>query len=286
MKTFTSLLVVLLLICGVFTTELEKRSVPPNTTGTSGGFYYSFWSNGAGTVTETLGAGGSYSTTWTNVGNFVFGKGWMPGTRNAISFSGSWSTSGNSYLSVYGWTTGPLIEYYIVEDYGTFTPPGSGGTFKGTVTSDGSVYNVYTATRTNEPSIQGTATFQQYWSVRQSKRTSGTVTVANHFNAWASFGMNLGTFNYQIVATEGYMSSGSASITVGTGTGSSPPPATTTTHAGTTTTTTKASTGGGSCAVVWGQCGGIGWAGATCCASGSTCTPQSGNPYYSQCLPA
>ncbi|PPQ91723.1 hypothetical protein CVT25_012864 [Psilocybe cyanescens] len=33
----------------------------------------------------------------------------------------------------------------------------------------------------------------------------------------------------------------------------------------------------------YGQCGGIGWTGATTCISGFTCTV--GNPYYSQCLP-
>ncbi|KAI0359710.1 hypothetical protein OH77DRAFT_1394940 [Trametes cingulata] len=33
----------------------------------------------------------------------------------------------------------------------------------------------------------------------------------------------------------------------------------------------------------WGQCGGIGWTGATTCVSGTVCTVL--NPYYSQCLP-
>ncbi|KAL0067439.1 hypothetical protein AAF712_005426 [Marasmius tenuissimus] len=33
----------------------------------------------------------------------------------------------------------------------------------------------------------------------------------------------------------------------------------------------------------YGQCGGIGWTGATTCPSGWTCTVS--NPYYSQCLP-
>ncbi|CAL1707580.1 unnamed protein product [Somion occarium] len=33
----------------------------------------------------------------------------------------------------------------------------------------------------------------------------------------------------------------------------------------------------------WGQCGGIGWSGATTCVSGYTCTKL--NDYYSQCVP-
>ncbi|KAM7187997.1 1, 4-beta cellobiohydrolase [Naviculisporaceae sp. PSN 640] len=37
------------------------------------------------------------------------------------------------------------------------------------------------------------------------------------------------------------------------------------------------------CASQWGQCGGIGFNGPTCCQSGSSCVEQ--NPYYSQCLP-
>jgi endo-1,4-beta-xylanase len=122
-----------------------------------------------------------------------------------ITLSGSFkATSGTVLLAIYGWTTNPLIEYYIQEDYTSY----SGGTHKGTVTSDGSTYDIYENTRTNEPSITGTATFKQYISVRQSKRSSGTVTTANHFNAWSKAGLSLGTFKFQVVATEGFNNAG------------------------------------------------------------------------------
>ena len=136
-----------------------------------------------------------------------------------ISYSGTYTPNGNSYLSVYGWTRSPLIEYYIVESYGSYNPS-SAASKKGSVTCDGASYDILQTTRTQQPSIDGTQTFQQFWSVRNPKKTpggaiSGTVTVSCHFTAWASAGMKLGTeHNYQIVATEGYFSSGSSSITV------------------------------------------------------------------------
>ncbi|EEA21534.1 hypothetical protein TMatcc_009047 [Talaromyces marneffei ATCC 18224] len=214
-----------------------------------------------------------FSVNWSNANDFVVGVGWQTGTTSPITFGGSFSVSGGTgLLTVYGWTTNPLVEYYVMEDYSN---PPTQGTIKGTFTSDGSTYTVWENTRTNEPSIVGTATFNQYISIRSSTRTSGTVTIQNHFQEWASLGMNLGTMNYQVMAVEGWSSSGSASQSV-SNTGSGSTNGTTGTGGG-----NGGGNGGGSVAQ-WGQCGGQGWTGATACVSPYKCTVI--NPYYSQCL--
>jgi endo-1,4-beta-xylanase len=200
-------------------TARAATQVCSNQTGTVGGSFFTMFVSG-GSACITLNSGTNYSTTWSGIGDFVGGIGFNPGsTTRTVSFSGSMSASGGTALmSLYGWSTNPLVEYYVIQDDLGGSP--ALGTMVGTVTSDGATYNLYEHQQVNQPSIQGTATFEQYLAIRQSNTTSGTITFQNFVNAWASHGMNLGTMNYQVLATESFGGgSGSSSVTLGGGGG-------------------------------------------------------------------
>jgi endo-1,4-beta-xylanase len=184
-----------------------------NGTGTVGSNFYSFYlSSGSACMDDS---GSSYTSTWSGVGDFVGGIGWSTGSAQNVTYSASFNPSGDAYLSLYGWTTSPLVEYYITDDWSGYDPS-SGATYMGSVNADGGTYDLYEDERVNEPSIEGTATFEQYWAVRTSSVTSDTIDTSTIFNAWSSHGMDLGSFNYQILATEGFNGgSGSSSVTLG-----------------------------------------------------------------------
>ncbi|GKT49811.1 endo-1,4-beta-xylanase 1 [Colletotrichum spaethianum] len=186
---------------------IARRKRSENETGTD---YVQNYKTG-GTVNFTPSKNG-FSLNFNTKEDFVVGVGWKTGSTAPITHEGSFAvTSGLGTLSIYGWTTNPLVEYYVIEDAVGFSQT---GTKKGTVSSDGGTYTIWEAQRVNAPSIQGTKTFNQYISFRNGGRSSGTVTLANHFNAWAKAGMKLGTMNIQVVAVETWNGAGSAKQTV------------------------------------------------------------------------
>jgi endo-1,4-beta-xylanase len=188
----------------------SNRSLTGNGTGKHCGYTYEYWKD-SGTGTLNLTPDG-FNVDWSNINNLLGRKGIRPGTDAlVVTYEANYQPNGNSYLTVYGWTTNPLVEYYIVDSWGNWRPPGGEGSVGATVMSDGGTYDLYKIPR-NGANIQGNGAFTQYWSVRKEKKTSGAITVANHFNAWKSNGMPMGSLYEVSLSVEGYQSAGKAEV--------------------------------------------------------------------------
>ncbi|MBR5372461.1 MAG: glycoside hydrolase family 11 protein [Oscillospiraceae bacterium] len=212
--------------------EVGKKQLQPK--GICDGYRYEIWidQNSGGTGSITLGEGGTYKAEWdasVPQGNFFVSRGIDFGAnRRATDYNGlaleytanyrqTKEMNGNSRLGVYGWLQNigledediPLVEYYIIEDWKDWVPDGEGKM----VTIDGAEYKIFRIDRTG-PSINGNMTnFKQYFSVRQSKRTSGRVSVGEHFKAWAKEGWGIGKLYEVSLNVEGWQSSGNVDVT-------------------------------------------------------------------------
>jgi endo-1,4-beta-xylanase len=190
-----------------------------NTTGTEDGYYYTYWSNGSGSSCLTYN-GNAYSTSWSSIGDFTAGIGWNPGNTNTVSFTSSVSDSGGTALvSVYGWMTSPLVEYYVEQNWSGST--NGSGTDLGTFSMNGATYTLWEHQQVNQPSINGTQTFEQYIAIPSSPITNSSVNMATVESAWESKGLSVGTMNYETIGSEAYGGgSGSTTINGGASTGS------------------------------------------------------------------
>ena len=211
-------------------------------TGNIGGYDYEMWNqNYTGNVSMQPGAG-SFTCSWSGIENFLarMGKNFDSQKKNykafgniTLTYDVEYTPRGNSYMCVYGWTRNPLMEYYIVEGWGDWRPPGNDGERKGNVTINGNSYEIAKTMRYNQPSIEGTKTFPQYWSIRQTSGSrnnttnymKGTIDVSKHFDAWSQKGLDMSGTLYEVsLNIEGYRSNGSANVkSVKVYTGSSTP---------------------------------------------------------------
>jgi len=188
----------------------------------SGGYSYTIWSSGSGGCITPYNVGAAFKATWNDSGDFLARVGLKltndkPYTHYgafsadfAVSYTG---TGGNfSYIGIYGWSTNPLVEYYIVDDWVTPNRPVPGEK-RGTISVDGDSYDVYTHTQVNQPAITGgNATFPQVFSVRQTRRSCGHISITDHFDAWKPY-QSLGNLYEVRLLVEVGGGTGSADVT-------------------------------------------------------------------------
>ena len=191
-----------------------------NQSGTVGSQQWTIWSSGSGGCLTTYGSAAAFSANWNNSGDFLARVGLAMGSSKtpdqyssiAADFAEKRSGSGGSYsaIGVYGWTVSPLVEFYVEEDsFNNLAAPYQGQK-KGTFTIDGEgTYDVYYHQQVNQPSIQGTATFNQFYSVRQGARTCGHISLSKHFAQWKQFGLNMGKMEEAKILVEAGGGSGS-----------------------------------------------------------------------------
>jgi endo-1,4-beta-xylanase len=206
-----------LLLTSVFALSLAvtQQAQAGSTTGSNGGYYYGIYTEGSGTKTLTFPSAGGIKCVWSSGFNDIgWGKGWKPGSVRTTKYKIDSASSVVHSIGLYGWTTSPLIEYYI-DSIGS-----PGGTSIGTVTTDGFTYNSFKQQRVNAPSIQGTCTFWQLKDGRKYTQAAAgqtvTHTMANHVNHWKSAGgVGFGSSVYDLlVEQESFSGPGTAQLTI------------------------------------------------------------------------
>lgn len=201
-----------------------------NSTGNAGGNYtYELWAEGNGSgCMNVFGKEANFSANWNGVEDFLarigltFDRTKTPTQIGTLSADFAETKTGNTglvYVGIYGWTVDPLREYYILDDWGTTKPAGvaSDGTPRdsvGKITVDGEVYDVWKKTRVDKPAITGDhMTFDQYFSIRQTARQCGHVSISQHFSEWIRLGLQLGKLVEAKLLLEAQDSTGTIAFT-------------------------------------------------------------------------
>lgn len=181
------------------TTQGQNNSSVTGNIGSTG-YHYEIWYQG-GNNSMTYYDDGTFKASWNGTNDFLARVGFKYNETQThqeigklsadFKFSKQGTAGGYSYIGIYGWTVDPLVEYYIVDSW--FNKPGAYlGQKKGEFTVDGDTYEIYQNTRNQQPSIKGTSTFPQYFSVRRSERSCGHIDLTAHFEKWESIGMKMG----------------------------------------------------------------------------------------------
>lgn len=181
-------------------TELANAG---GTSGYTGGYYYFTYYTGSGS-TSISGSGGNFAGSWTSgVTDSLCGKGWWPGSVRNVGYNVGYLGGNWHSVAIYGWAPYPNVEWYITE------MGNNGGTYVGTVNSDGGTYTVYKQQLSN-----GGWQYKDDRSVDQSKSANHGVTMANHVNYWKAHIGSFGTVRETVLSVEAFGGPGGCNATV------------------------------------------------------------------------
>ena len=177
-----------------------------NVNGKADGLNYGIWTNGSGGNITVFNDAHAFSASWNNSMDFLAHVGLDFNAAKSYTAYGAilaqfvesktGSSGGYSSIGIYGWMHNPCVEWYINED--SFTTLYPRGTAMATI--DGAAYTLYTTMTTgtggaNACEAGHTGSWTQMISTRKTARQCGTVTVSDHFAAWAQQGWSLGTLS-------------------------------------------------------------------------------------------
>ena len=186
MKTKHLFLLALLLGLTIEDWPNFKKILYSNSQGQMNGYNYELWKD-TGNTRMGLCRGGTFDCWWEKINNVLFhiGKKWDCTKYSnqlwtvKVQYGAYYKLEGNSYLCVYGWTKDPLVEYYIVDSWGSWRTPG--GSSKSVIFVDGGRYDVYVTTRYNQPSIIGTKSSNNFWVFDNQRKKKVLLLLFEHF---------------------------------------------------------------------------------------------------------
>jgi Glycosyl hydrolases family 11 len=181
-----------------------------NGRGGTGNLAWEIWSN-TGTGSLTTYDVPAFTASWAEDGGYLgrMGYEWSGGGSTPVpyeslgtisaQFVANKSGSGGdvySYIGMYGWSTDPCVEWYVIEDSFKNMPvnPGTTTLKSDNTQIDDGEYFIYTRPTTGSGGTRcsGVTEWIQYYSIRKTARRCGTISLTEHFDAWKALDMPLG----------------------------------------------------------------------------------------------
>ncbi|MCR4645190.1 MAG: glycoside hydrolase family 11 protein [Oscillospiraceae bacterium] len=191
-------------------------------TGERDGYYFERQTPEYGTSEMEALEHGRFNCTWDVRDYCFFFGGWKTETQRPVSSFGNIAISfeftdadenSGYFCGAYGFLADPDVEYYIVEDWGVWKPP---GTYEreGMANIDGASYELYKIEKQSEDIAGISKKITQYMSIRcpGSERKGGTISVGKHFKAWEKQGWKVGDLYSVGLFVDAHNSAGSMSV--------------------------------------------------------------------------